>query len=71
MKESTLTTTGNLFVPTENYHSIKFYVDTEVLLEISPNGFYVRGNRVNQDDNEAEIVYNTFHKWLTFVTLTR
>ena len=45
--------------------------NTTEMLRISKDGFYVRGKRVNQDDNEAEIVYNTFHQWLTWATLNR
>jgi hypothetical protein len=41
------------------------------MLEIKKDGFYVRGVRVNQDEKEAEIVYNAFHQWLTYNTLTR
>jgi hypothetical protein len=41
------------------------------MLRVAKDGFYVRGKRVNQDDKEAEIVYNTFHQWLTWATLNR
>ena len=35
------------------------------MLRIGKDGFWVRGVKVEQDDKEAEIVYNTFHQWLT------
>jgi hypothetical protein len=41
------------------------------MLRVAKDGFYVRGKRVNQDDKEAEIVYNAFHQWLTWATLNR
>ena len=45
--------------------------NTTEMLRIATDGFYVRGKRVNQDDKEAEVVYNTFHQWLTWATLNR
>jgi hypothetical protein len=45
--------------------------NTTEMLRVAKDGFYVRGKRVNQDDKEAEIVYNTFHQWLTWATLNR
>ena len=50
---------------------ITFRDNTSEMLRIEKDGFYVRGIRVNQDDKEAEIVYNTFHQWLTWSTLNR
>ena len=41
------------------------------MLRISPDGFYVRGVRIQQDEREAEMVYKTFHQWLTWATLNR
>jgi hypothetical protein len=34
------------------------------LLKITPEGFYVRGARVPQDAEEAQIVYNAFDEFL-------
>lgn len=50
---------------------ITFKDNTSEMLRIEKDGFYVRGKRVNQDDKEAEIVYNAFHQWLTWSTLNR
>lgn len=50
---------------------ITFKDSTSEMLRIEKDGFYVRGKRVNQDDKEAEIVYNAFHQWLTWSTLNR
>lgn len=41
------------------------------MLKVSPDGFYVRGVKVPQDEKEAETVYKTFHQWLTWATLNR
>jgi hypothetical protein len=41
------------------------------MLKITPDGFYVRGVKVQQDEREAESVYKTFHQWLTWATLNR
>ena len=45
--------------------------NTTEMLRVAKDGFYVRGVRVVQDEKEAEIVYNTFHQWLTWATLNR
>jgi len=50
---------------------ITFTGGSDEMLRISKDGFYIRGKRVNQDDKEAELVYNTFHQWLTWATLNR
>ena len=52
-------------------NTITLNSNTTEMLRIAKDGFYVRGKRVNQDDKEAEIVYNTFHQWLTWATLNR
>ena len=41
------------------------------LLKITKTGFYVRGVAVEQDDKEAEIVYNAFKEWMVYSALTR
>jgi hypothetical protein len=51
--------------------TISFRGGSEEMLRVAKDGFYIRGKRVNQDDKEAEIVYNTFHQWLTWATLNR
>jgi hypothetical protein len=45
--------------------------NSDEMLKISPDGFYVRGVKVPQDEKEAEMVYKTFHQWLTWATLNR
>ena len=51
--------------------TITFTGGADEMLRISKDGFYIRGKRVKQDDEEAELVYNTFHQWLTWATLNR
>ena len=51
--------------------TISFRGGSSEMLRVARDGFYVRGKRVNQDDKEAELVYNTFHQWLTWATLNR
>ncbi len=45
--------------------------ESNEMLRIAKDGFYVRGVRVEQDKEEAEKVYNAFHQWLTWSTLNR
>ena len=42
---------------------------SEDMIKCSPEGFWVRGVKVKQDDKEAEAVYNAFKQWLTWATL--
>ena len=41
----------------------------EDMLRISPDGFYVRGVRVEADAQEAEAVYKAFKQWMTYAIL--
>ena len=41
------------------------------MLRVSPEGFWVRGVAVAQDDTEAEIVYNAFKAWMAWAQLNR
>jgi hypothetical protein len=41
------------------------------MLRVSPEGFWVRGVKVDQDDNEAQAVYNAFKAWLTWAQLNK
>jgi hypothetical protein len=43
----------------------------EEMLRIGPDGFWVRGVKVPQDDREAEIVYNAMKEFLTWSQLNR
>lgn len=39
------------------------------MIKVAPDGFYVRGKKVPQDDQEAKIVYNAFKQWLAWANL--
>jgi hypothetical protein len=39
------------------------------MLKVSQEGFWVRGVKVDQDDNEAKIVYNAFKAWMMWAKL--
>ena len=41
------------------------------MLRVSPDGFYVRGIRVEADAKEAEEVYLAFKQWLTWNVLAK
>ena len=43
----------------------------EEMLRVSPDGFWVRGVKVKQDDREAETVYNAFKAWMTWAKLNK
>ena len=41
------------------------------MLRVGPDGFWVRGKKVAQDDREAEIVYNAFKSWMAWAQLNK
>ena len=43
----------------------------EEMLRVGPEGFWVRGVKVEQDKHEAETVYKAFKEFLTWSQLTR
>ena len=43
----------------------------EEMLRVSPEGFWVRGEKVAQDDREAETVYNAFKAWMSWAQLNK
>lgn len=55
----------------EFQNSVSFHSAGTEVLRLSPDGFYVRGKKIDQDDNEAQIVYNSFKEWLTWSQLNR
>jgi hypothetical protein len=53
---------------------IVFYAggtDPSEMLRVTDTGFYVRGRLVEQDEKEAEIVYQAFKEWMVYTALTR
>jgi hypothetical protein len=43
----------------------------EEMLRVGPDGFWVRGVKVEQNDQEAKIVYNAMKEFLTWTQLNR
>jgi hypothetical protein len=52
-------------------NSITLNAGTTEMLKVAPDGFYVRGVKVNQDDKEAETVYNAFKAFLMWSEFNR
>ncbi len=42
---------------------------SDEMLRIGPDGFWVRGQKVPQDDREALAVYNAFKQWMAWMSL--
>jgi hypothetical protein len=56
----------------ETRNAIAFHgPQQEEMLRISGQGFWVRGVKVTQDDQEAKNVYNAFTAWLAWVQLNQ
>ena len=51
--------------------TITLHASSTEMLRVAKDGFYVRGVKIQQDEQEAEKVYNAFHQWLTWATLNR
>lgn len=43
----------------------------EEMIKITPEGFYVRGAKVEQGPEEAQQVYEAFRQWLVWGSLTK
>lgn len=43
----------------------------EEMLKVSSDGFWVRGVRVEQDEGEAQAVYEGFKAWMAWAQITR
>jgi hypothetical protein len=39
------------------------------MLRVGPDGFWVRGVKVEQDDQEAQSVYKAFKQWMAWTSL--
>jgi len=58
-------------IPDNKTNSITFHCGTDTMLRIAPDGFYVRGVKISQDDLEASRVYESFTQWLAWAQLNR
>lgn len=52
-------------------NTITLNAGADEMLRITPEGFYVRGVLVEQDEKEAQKVYQAFRSWMTWANLTR
>lgn len=52
--------------------NITFYTNENTeMLKVASDGFYVRGKKLEVDDNEARAVYNAFRQFLIWSALVR
>jgi hypothetical protein len=51
--------------------SISLHAGNEEMLRVAPDGFYVRGVRIEQDADEARKVHDSFQAWLTWANLNQ
>ena len=52
-------------------NNITLLANNSEMLKVAPDGFYVRGVKLEQDEKEAKAVFEAFHAWLTWAALTR
>jgi hypothetical protein len=52
-------------------NAVTFFSNGVEALKISDKGCWVRGKLVDQDDKEAQLVYNSFKEWLAWQQLAR
>ena len=50
-------------------NSITLCVAGDEVLRVGQDGFWVRGEKVPQNDNEALAVYNAFKQWMAWQSL--
>jgi len=67
-KHSAWQTSSNTELPMDN---ITCLAGGEEMLRVGPEGFWVRGQKVDQDDNEAQVVYNAFKAWMSWAQLNK
>lgn len=51
--------------------NITFYSKNAEILKVAEDGFYVRGKKLEVDDNEAAAVYKAFREFLIWSALVR
>jgi hypothetical protein len=51
--------------------NITFYTGQSEMLKVASDGFYVRGKKLDIDDNEAEHVYRAMRQFLIWAALTK
>lgn len=63
--------TIQLYAPNENAAISLYAHNADEMIRVTKDGFYVRGEKVPQDDKEAETVYNAFKQWMAWAALTQ
>lgn len=59
------------FTGMANPNNICLNAGSETMLKVGPDGFWIRGVKVPQDEKEAAAVYECFREWLTWSQLNR
>ena len=54
-----------------NPNTVTFHMGPSEILKITEDGFYVRGKKVEADENEAASVYSAFKQFLVWHGLTK
>ena len=54
-----------------NANTITCMAAGQEMLRVGPDGFWVRGVRVEQDEGEARAVYAAFKQWMMWAQLNR
>lgn len=52
-------------------NTIKCFAGGVEMLRVAPDGFWVRGVKVEQDEHEAQAVYEAFKQWMAWNYLER
>lgn len=79
VKERITTTPNNIstmlsqpgYCKIEHSNSITCLAGGQEMLKVSDQGFWVRGVKIEQDDKEAEQVYNAFKAWMMWAQMTK
>ena len=51
--------------------SIKFVIDQEEMIRMDTTGFYVKGQQVADDPEEAALIYKAFKEFVVYHQLTK
>jgi len=54
---------------TEQPNTSKCLAGGAEMLRVGPDGFWVRGVKIEQDEQEAQAVYNAFKQWMAWASL--
>jgi len=55
----------------EESSNITLYTNQSEMLRVAEDGFYVRGKKLDIDDEEARSVYKAFRQWLIWTELIK